>query len=137
MALFEITPEIQRNALPLTPGWYPMEVTKMDEKVPEDPAKFKETVFTHQITDGRDKGRLLWLNVSSDPERMHYGLPYLKFQLGNRKLDPSKKESVNLTLENLANKRFEGYVENRVDKNTGDIRNVISKFRAIGAGAKK
>lgn len=97
MPLFEITPDIQRMGLPITPGWHPMQVEKVEDNIPGD-GKAKTTVFTHKIIGGKHKGQYVWVNVSHDRERMHYGLNYIKFQLGKRPpLDPEKTEKVELT----------------------------------------
>lgn len=138
MSLFEITPDIQRMALPVAPGWYPLELTKIDDKInegpvdPDDPGMNKSTIFTHNIFDGKEKGRFIWMNVSHSKERLHYSLFYIKFQLGTRKLDPNKKEAITLTVDNAAHKKFEAYIENKTDKE-GNVRNQITKVRVFGA----
>lgn len=133
MSLFEITPDIQRAAEPITPGWYPMEVKSMADKV--EGKDHPLTIFTITIIDGPEKGKFIWHNVNHDPQYMHYNLDWLKFQLGNRKLDKGKVEKVTMTVDNIAHKQFMGYVTNKKD-NDGNVRNQLSKFRPMADRAK-
>lgn len=132
MPLFEITPDIQKNAEPLTPGWYPLEVTKIEDKVSDEK---HTTTFTVKVIEGPRNGTIFWNSVNHDPNYMHYSLEWIKFQLGNRRLDKTKTEKVNMDVNNVAHKQFMGYVTNRKD-DQGRVMNQLQRFKPISEKAK-
>lgn len=107
MSLFEITPEIQILAKPITPGYHGMEITKIEDKTSDKGVKV--TLFVHKLIDGPHKGAYVFLNVNHD-ETMAYNLDYLNFITNGAFKKPGK---VNLTLEALPTKKFDGQVVNK------------------------
>jgi hypothetical protein len=120
MSLFEITPEIQILAKPITPGWHGLEITKIEDKTTDKGVK--QTVFTHKVIDGAHKGAFVFLNVNHD-ETMAYNLDYLNFITKGAFKKPGK---VDLRLENVV-KKFDGQIKNktyedRIMNNLGKVR---------------
>ena len=122
MSLFEITPEIQILAKPITPGYHGLEITKIEDKTTDKGVK--QTVFTHKVIDGAHKGAFVFLNVNHD-ETMAYNLDYLNFITGGAFKKPGK---VDLRLENLKVKKFDGQIKNKVYDDR--IMNNLGKVRA-------
>lgn len=122
MSLFEITPEIQLLAKPITPGWHKVELVKIDDKVGDD--GIKQTVFSHKLIDGPHKGAYVWVNVQHN-ENMNYNIDYLDFiSSGAFKKPVTKSEKRELTLQNvkrqfyaeITNKDYQGRTMNNVKR---------------------
>lgn len=131
MSLFEITPEIQTLAKPITPGWHPLELTKIEDKVNDKGVKV--TLFAHKVMDGPHKGAYVFVNVSHD-ENMAYNLKYLDFITNGAFTKPVKgKEKREITLENAV-RQFDGNITNktyegRVMNNLKDVRPLSPRAR--------
>jgi len=108
MSLFEITPEIQILAKPITPGWHGLELTKIEDKTGDNGKK--STMFVHKVIDGPHKGAFVFLNVNHD-ETMAYNLDYLNFVTKGQFSKPGKFE---LNIANCPIKKFDGQIKNKV-----------------------
>lgn len=129
MALFEISPELQLLAKPVTPGWHGVEITKIEDKIKDDGTK--QTVITHKVIDGPHKGVYIWQNISHD-QNMAYNLRYLDFISKGAFLKPVKsKEQRELTMANIV-RQFDAKITNaevdgRTLNNIRDVRNLTSE----------
>jgi len=123
MSLFEVTPEIQLLAKPITPGYHGVEITKIEDKVNDNGVK--QTVFTHKLIDGPHKGAYVFVNVSHD-ETMAYNLDYLNFITKDAFKKPGK---VNLELANVPVKQFDAQIVNKTFD--GRILNNMKKVRPL------
>lgn len=114
MTLFEITPELQKLAQPITPGWHPLEVTKIEDKPGDDGVK--KTIFTLKIIGGTDKDKLLWVSVRHEPQSMNMNFAFLDFVSSGAFSAPIKPGDKNarrdLNMSNIV-KQFDGQVINR------------------------
>jgi len=129
MSLFEITPEIQLLAKPISPGYHGLELTKIEDKQAD--AGYKVTMFVHKVIDGPHKGAFVFLNVNHN-ETMAYNLDYLNFITKGQFSKPGKFE---LNMANCPVKKFDGQIVNKdVD---GRIMNNLKKVRALTTEAEK
>ncbi len=112
MSLFEITPEIQLLAKPITPGWHPLELVKIDDKINDKGVK--TTTFSHKVVDGPHKGAYVWVSVQHTPEGMAFNADYLDFIMSGQFRKPVKgageKKDVNLQ---TVKKNFWGEIKNK------------------------
>lgn len=126
MSLFEISPELQILAKPITPGWHGVELTDIKDDITDKGVK--KTIFTHKLIDGPHKGAMVWVTVIHD-EKMAYNLQYLDFISGGAFLKPVKgKEKKELTLQNVK-RQFDAEIKNKdVD---GTTMNNIKRTREL------
>lgn len=132
MALFEVTAEIQILAKPITPGWHPAEVTKIEDSRSDDGVM--KTTFTHKIMDGPHKNAMFWVTVHHD-HRMAYAIQYLDFQTNGSFTKPVKageKAKKELTLANLAHKQFDAKIKNTLSKEDGRTMNNLQDQAKLG-----
>lgn len=125
MSLFELTPEIQLLAKPITPGWHKVELVKIEDKT--NAKGEKGTVFSHKVIDGPHKGAYVWVNVSHG-ENMAYNIDYLDYISGGAFKKPVKGagEKKELTVQNVAKKQF--WVEITNKEFEGRTMNNIKRF---------
>lgn len=126
MPLFEITPEIQILAKPITPGWHGLEITKIEDKVNDKGVTV--TLFSHKVIDGPHKGAYVFVNVSHD-ENMAYNMDYLNFITNGAFLKPVKgKEKREVTVDNVI-KQFDGEITNK--QYEGRTMNNLKRVKAL------
>jgi len=129
MSLFEITPEIQILAKPITPGYHGLELTKIEDKTGDNGKK--STMFVHKVIDGPHKGAFVFLNVNHD-ETMAYNLDYLNFITKDAFKKPGKVE---LNMANVPVKKFDGQITNK--DYDGRTMNNLKKVRPLTTEAEK
>lgn len=139
MVLFEITPDIQKQAEPANEGWHPMVVKSIKEKLSN--AGDKMILFTFEITGPmienpniNDKGKYAFNNVNL--AWIHYSLDFLSALVGKdlRKNTGKFYTTVEDANKALKGKPYEGYV--KIGDYEGRKTSNIDKLRAVGAGRK-
>lgn len=138
MALFDITPDIQKLAEPVKEGWYPVVVNKISEKMSNSGSKM--TNFSFKITgkqldgDYDAKGNFGFYTVNHD--YLQYSLDFLGVIGGVKQFDKQKGTKLWATLDEankaLKNKAFEVYI--KPNEHEGTVSNRVEKIRNVGAG---
>lgn len=137
MSLFEITPDIQKLAEPVSEGWHPAVVQGVKGKLSN--AGDKMTLFTFKIAGPmvenpqiNDKDKFAFHNVNH--AYLQYSLDFLSALVGKdlRKNTGKFWASEEEANKALKGKPFEIYVE--VSEYEGRKTNNVTKIRAIGAG---
>lgn len=111
MSLFRVTKDVHERAKPITPGWHPGAIHKIEDG--ETAKKEPKTTFTFKILAGKDAGKFASKMVMHDTKEtsyLHYNLDFLEFMSG-KKLD-GREVDLNLTVANVV-QQCDILVENR------------------------
>ena len=130
MALFDFTPEDVARGAVLQPGWYPLEVKKVEDGIAKTSGKPKVdvhfTVLQAIDASGSEISGVPIVNTFS-PEYPSFALSFVNAIGGN--VGKEGKKGINISNETCQGKRLLGYVKN--DQYEGRTLNKLADFRPL------
>jgi hypothetical protein len=132
MGLFDFSPEDVAGGTILQPGWYPLEITKVEDKVSKNGNAM--TVIYLKCLEGISQSGETVQNVRVNPVNFvaaypGFAVPFAKavgvvFESGQKKSVPFNQES-------LGGKKILGYVKNEIYESR--TQNVVADFKPFGS----
>ena len=132
MALFDFSPEDVAGGTILQPGWYPLEITKVEDK--NSKAGNPMTVVYMKCLEGFSADGSPVQNVRVNP--VNFVAAYPSFAVSFARavgvvFEPGQKKSVPFTQESLGGKKVMGFVKNEIYE--ARTQNVVADYKPMGS----